>query len=106
MSRKISAETAVKTFTKLQLMGGGPCTSIEELRQVIKNKPDQEVIIVKTELAYYVHTHKADRIAKPDLFRLNGIPHEEQLINFAILLDGEDHSNTCTIADLPTNEDV
>ena len=63
--------------------------------------------IVKTELGYYVHTHKYDKSAKSDLFRLNKISHDEKLENLTLLLAGDD-SNTSsnTICDLPTNEDV
>lgn len=84
---------------------GGPCTSVEELHQILKEKSDQAEHVVKTELAYYAHSHKADRIARPELFKLNGIPHEEKLINLAILLEDE-HTSTQTVADLPTNKDV
>ena len=38
-------------------------------------------------MTYYCHTHMMDRIARPTLFRQNGIPHEEKLENLAILLD-------------------
>ena len=61
--------------------------------------------VVNTELTHYVHTHKADKIARPELFKLNGISHEEKLENLAILLDDSDTS-TSTIANLPTSDDV
>ena len=79
--------------------------SIEELKQSLQEKPDQQVTIVKTELAYYVHAHKADKIAWPHLFKQNGILYEEKLVNLLILLEDEDVS-ACTLADLLTNSDV
>ena len=84
---------------------GSPATSIEELKQSLQEKSDQQVTIVKTELVYYVHTHKADKIAQPHLFKQNGISYEEKLMNLLILLEDEDVS-ACTLADLPTNSDV
>ncbi|KAG1670256.1 putative ubiquitin carboxyl-terminal hydrolase FAF-X [Nymphon striatum] len=77
---------------------------LQNLKYPFKEKSDQNVQIVKTELAYYAHTHKADKIANPELFRLNGISHEEKLTNFAVLLSNYCISS-CTVADLPTNED-
>lgn len=58
-------------------------------------------------MAYYAHTHKADRIANKGLFRLNMITFEEMLENLTILLD-DDESTTgsATTANLPTNTDV
>ena len=86
---------------------GGPCTSMDELHEVLQRKPEIQRDIVKTELGYYVHTHKYDKSAKSDLFRLNKISHDEKLENLTLLLAGDD-SNTSsnTICDLPTNEDV
>ena len=71
----------------------------------IKSKPDQEEEIVKMEMAYYAHTHKAGKIARPHLFRLNAIPHSVKMENLTILLADEDISR-CSVADLPSNEDV
>ena len=79
--------------------------SIEELKQSLQEKPDQQVAIAKTKLAYYVHTHKANKIAQPHLFKQNGISNEEKLMNLSILLEDED-VRACTLADLPTNSDV
>ena len=98
-----------KDYTKKLLQNckswGCPCTTVKELQQIHKEKGDQDVLIVKTELAYYACAHKADKIARPDLFRLNGISHEEKLTNFAILLS-DDCTSSHTVADLPTNEHV
>ena len=56
-------------------------------------------------LAYYSHTQKADKISKPELFKLNSIPHDEKLVKLAILREKEQNSKH-TVADLPTNKDV
>ena len=84
---------------------GGPCTSVDELSTAIKNKPDQEEDIVKAEMAYYCRTHRMDKIARPALFKQNGISHEEKLENLAILLD-DDNISCGSVVDLPTNEQV
>ncbi|KAG1715052.1 Myosin-VIIa [Nymphon striatum] len=109
LEAKLNKSKKSEDYTKKLLQNckswRGPCTSLEELQQILKEKSDQNVQIVKTELAYYVHTHKADKIAIPELFRLNGISHEEKLTNFAVLLSNYCISS-CTVADLPRNEDV
>ena len=84
---------------------GDPVTSIEELKQSLQEKPDQQATIARTELAYCVHTHKADKMARPHLFKQNDISYEEKLMNWSILLEDEDVS-ACTLADLLTNSDV
>ena len=52
---------------------GGPCTTVEELQEILKKKCDQDVHIIKIELAYHAYTHKANNLGRPDLFRLNDI---------------------------------
>ena len=105
LEEKLKKSARAKDYTRKLLQNckswGGPATSIEELKQSLQEKPDQEVTIVKTELACYVYTHKADKIARPHLFKQNGISYEEKLINLSILLEDEDVS-ACTLADLPT----
>ncbi|KAG1652087.1 hypothetical protein GQR58_026544 [Nymphon striatum] len=107
LEAKLNTSKKSEDYTKKLLQNckswRDPCTSLEELQQILKEKSDQNVQIVKTELAYYAHTHKADKIANPELFRLNGISHK--LTNFAVLLSNYCISS-CTVADLPTNEDV
>ena len=44
-------------------------------------------------------------IARPDLFKLNKISHEERLENLLVLLSDEDIASG-SVADLPTNEDA
>ena len=57
-------------------------------------------------MSYYVHTHRSNKILNKSLFRLNKISYEEMLENLIILLDGEKHESTATIANLPTNKTV
>ena len=63
----------------------GPFTSGEEMITVIKSRPDQEEFIVKTELAFFAHTHKKDKIQRPELFRQNKITFEK-VENLLVLL--------------------
>ena len=57
-------------------------------------------------MAYYAHSNKAEEIARPELYRLNGITHDEKLENLAILLDEDETAITKSVVDLPRNEDV
>ena len=83
---------------------GGPVTSVEELSGILEGKPDISDHIVRTELAYYRDTHKADVIANPRLFKLNKISSEDRLANFFVLLNG--HSNKDEQIPLPNNADA
>ena len=109
LEEKLKKISKAKDYTKKLLQNcksqGGPCTTFEELQKILKKKCDQDVHIVKTELACQAHTHKADKLGRPDLFRLNGISHEEKVTYLAILLS-EYSISARTIADLPTNDDV
>ena len=80
---------------------GGPVTSVEELSGILEGKPDISDHIVRTELAYYRDTHKADVIANPRLFKLNKISSEDRLANSFVLLNG--HSNKVEQVPLPNN---
>ena len=71
---------------------GGPCCSAEELNAVLKKNPDNEKKIIKTELSFYVHTHKGDRLDRPELFKLSNIDTTIMLENLFILLTNEDNS--------------
>ena len=87
----------------------GPCASREELLSIIKKHPDNEKIIVNTELAYYVHTHPAEKAFHPELFRQTMIPMEEKVSNLCMLLsndDGNSVAGTATVLDLPSVEDA
>ena len=84
--KAIKAKDYVKKLLSNCKTWEGPCcTSPAELQQVMKGNPEKQETIVRTELAFYSHTHKPQKIARPDLFRLNNIAHEERLINLAIL---------------------
>ena len=50
----------------------------------------------------YAHTHKAEKVLLPELFRLSGLTHDEKLENLLMLLEGEDTSSL-TVANLPTS---
>ena len=76
------------------------------MQNSLKKYPDIEHRIVKTEMAYYAHSNKVEKIARPDLFRLNGISHDEKLENLALLLNEGDDSSVKSVVDLPTNEEV
>ena len=107
---KLKKASKAKDYTKQLLQNckswGGPCTSVDELEKIIKEKPGKQEIIVKNEMAYYAHTHKTDKIARPDLFKLNRISHQEKLENLVILLGDDVHISEATITNLPTNEEV
>ena len=98
-----------KDYTKKLLNSckswGGPCTSVDELHEILREKAHEQELIVKTEHSYYVHTHKLDKTARPALCKINGITHEEKLVNLAILLD-DDTASQYTMDDVPTNLDV
>lgn len=64
----------------------GPVSSVSELQEVILKHHDKAETIVKTELAYYKHTHRQEAIANPSLFKLIRITHEERLSNLMVLL--------------------
>ena len=61
---------------------------------------------LRTEMAYYANSHKADKIARRQLFRINGITYEEMLENLCVLLDDEISPETSAIANLTTNKDA
>ena len=84
--------------------------SRQELQQILEKNPDDNLKkIIKTELTFYVHTHKADRAGRPELFRLTNISTEMMVENLLILLSNEDGSSSkSSLAEitLPTNEDA
>ena len=57
-------------------------------------------------MAYYVKTHKSEKLSRPDLFRLNGISHGEKLENLLLVSDNYHTEKQTTIANLPSNIDV
>ena len=57
-----------------------------------------------TESQIYRDTHKADVIQNPDLFRMNTISYEDQLLNLCALLAEQDPEQAYIT--LPTNGDM
>lgn len=84
----------------------GPCTSVDELQIAMTANPDKVEQIVTTELSYYKHTHTADVTARPELFRLRKIDHEERVENLCVLLEDEDRVASDPTAKLPSNSDA
>ena len=101
-----NAKDYCKKDCKIVKHGLGPCTSVEELHVAIREHSEKEAFIVKTEMAYYAHTNKAEKVLRPELFRLIGITHNEKLENLLILLEGEVASSSHTVANLPTNAEA
>ena len=64
---KLKKSQKAKDYTRKLLEDckswGGPITSTDELRYILKGK-DNHHQILKTEMAYYAHMHKADKIAR------------------------------------------
>ena len=50
-----------------------------ELESILASNPSIQEKIVKVELTCNRHTHKPEVIARPELFKLNKITHEERL---------------------------
>ena len=73
---------------------------------LLENICKKEAFIVKTEMAYYAHTNKTEKVLQPELFRLNGITLKEKLENLLIRLEGKYASSSLTVANLPTNTEV
>ena len=109
LEEKLKKASSKKDYTRRLLQDckswGGPATTSEELHVVLNGKDNQQHIL-RTEMSYYVHTHKAQKVTHKDLFRINGITYEEMFENLMILLDDEKHESTSTIANLPSNEEV
>ena len=61
--------------------------------------------IVRTELFFYWDTNKkTDVVQQPDLFKINGISHDKQLLNLCVLLAEHDLANDFVL--LLSNKDV
>ena len=82
----------------------GPANSVEELHAILNSNPDKREKIVQTELSFYQDTHKADVIKQTDLFKINGISHDEQLLNLCSLL--AEHDLACGFISIPSNKDA
>ena len=68
---------------------GGLIASITDLESVVEKHHDKAGTVVRTELAFYKHTHRPKVVVNPSLFKLLRISHEERLSNHMILLHGQ-----------------
>ena len=109
LSKKRQHVDYVLSLAKACKSWGGPCCSAEELREILKKNGDIDKKIVKAELSFYVHTHKADRANRPELYKLSNIDMPTQLENLSILLSNVDNNaSISSVAEvsLPTNDDA
>ena len=83
----------------------GPSTNTEELKVILSQRPDMQEVIVRTELSYYRQCHRSDILNRRELYRLNGILHEERMENLFILLGGS-NDQLSSNAHLPTNNEA
>ena len=83
---------------------GGPAISVDELNDILQKNSDKVEKIVRTELSYYRDTHKTEIMSTPELFKLNKITYDQQLLNLCTLLSGKDVGGKYT--SLPTNKNV
>ena len=83
---------------------GGPAVSVEELNSILKKNSDRVEKIVRTELSYYRDTHRSEIVSNPELFKLNKISYDQQLLNLCTLIAGKDVGGK--YVSLPTNKDV
>ena len=89
LEKAIKAKDYVKKLLTNCKSWRGQCpSSAAVLQQVIKENPNKQKTIVQTEIAFYSHTHKSQKIAWTRFISI-GIPHEKKLINLAILLDDD-----------------
>ncbi|QQP34982.1 Hypothetical protein FKW44_023068, partial [Caligus rogercresseyi] len=83
---------------------GGPSTTVEELNKILQERSDTAEKICAQSCLTYRDTHKADVIQQPDLFRVNNISSDDQLLKFCALLSGNDPMSG--YVNLPSNKDV
>ena len=109
IKKKLQKTIDFNVFVKNLLNGckqwGGPVTSASELLEILRKNPDRAEKMLKTEFAYFVHTHLTQKTQRTDLFKQNNISYEDKLGNFCVLLSDDVENCTATIANLPTNED-
>ena len=87
-AKKVKSNNYINQLLQSCKSWGGPVTSVRELQQVLASKPESHYHIVRTELAYYRHTHVVEYRSNPDLFRLQGagVNHEVGLASFCLVL--------------------
>ena len=59
---------------------------------------------MRNELIYFRESHKSKVLYSPQLFKVNGIPHEERLVNLCALLAQDEQDSQFT--SLPTNAEA
>ena len=112
LQRKLAATKNQRDYVRHLLVEcrrwGGPCSTVDELLAALRSNPDNDERIVRTELAFYKHSHSVDVAARPELFKLVRVSHTERLENLCVLLSDDSHktSNSASIADLPTNTEL
>ena len=105
----------LKILEKIQSMNmQNACSSVNngmDLQRVLKNsKQFWTWILIRekiawTELFFYWDTHKkTDVVQQPDLFKINGISHDKQLLNLCVLLAEHDLANDFVL--LLSNKDA
>lgn len=110
IEEKLKKAKKAKDYTRRLLQDckswGGPSTTPEELQVILKGKDNQQKVL-KTEMLYFVNTHKSEKIVNKDLFRVNNISFDDMLENLMVILGGDVIKEcTATTANLPTNKDV
>ena len=79
----------VQECLKLCKSWGGSVVSVEELHSILKSRPNQKEVIVRTELIYFRESHKSEVLYNPELFKVNGntlIPTTKDLQTCVLLL--------------------
>ena len=78
---------------------------MEELHNILKNNATIKEKIICIELKYYRDTHKSEVMQNPELFKINNISYEDQLVNLCALL-ADDENNQAANVILPSNNEV
>ena len=68
---------------------GGPITSVEELKILIKSKPLQLKTKLRREIQYQKQTHPTDGEARTELYRVNNLSEKDMIENLTIIFGTE-----------------
>ena len=68
LQKTIDFNVMLKKLLEACKKWGGPVTSASEILEILRKHPDQAEKILKTEFAYFVHTHLTEKTQRPDLF--------------------------------------
>ena len=77
---------------------------VEKVKEKLKKASNVNNMIKKL-LADFSHTHRADKVQRPELYRQNCISQEEKLENLCVLLTDDAQQCLATTANLATNDD-